>query len=199
MNNTKNNRYSSSSNASSSSNTTTNNSNENNNNNNEDRTNGRDQMDRALDYGSTLFTVAVATATVTEGVPTAVDVVAAIGIGLMAGALGYNFNSDRKESLINIDKSETPPLDININPSERELAFKLDSAQACPDKSVRAMREPNLNLNENQDSPPTSENQDSFPTPENKDSFYISENLNYNNVLNLDLHKSSIFDTIIEF
>lgn len=104
--------------------------NPNNNSNNESYTDGRERIDRAVNYATGTFGVAATVITALEGVPTMIGIGTSLGFGLAAFALGYNLNSDQEESQVQINRVESPPQDINLNPHghERLLNFFEDSS-----------------------------------------------------------------------
>lgn len=97
-----------------------------NNNNNEPRTDGRDRIDRAFNYAvGTFGTITTITGILEGGLPSIGMLILSLGLGASGGMLGYHLNSDREESQILINRSESPPADINLNPHGQEQLLRL--------------------------------------------------------------------------
>ena len=87
----------------------------NNDSNNESHIDGRERIYRARNYGTGTFGVTATVITALEGVPTMIGIGTSLGFGMAVFMLGYNLNSDQKESQVQINRIESPPQDINLS------------------------------------------------------------------------------------
>lgn len=108
---------------------TENNSNNNNNNSNTSRTDTRERMDRAFNWGASSATIITGLETVARVLPSPIAATNVAISTAVAAALGYHANSDEEQKKVNVEleRSISPLQEDNFNPDGRRIPLDLSN------------------------------------------------------------------------